>query len=309
MAYMITPGCVGPSGETLALAAMANGSIVVQDASEPTSGLWWSLVYDDVSQNFAMISLLSLELGKPAALGLITGGGGTSALTLSPILGGLSNLTTWDVVAGGNALAVRPTLSPSLNLNVSGAGSVAQPGTAVIAWDGWNNGEPNEIWTFQDVGYDHYPWNYSFAPENAQGLLLTANPDDAGGQLTIQPPSGDDETASPLQLWGAQYHIDGVTPLGVIFVNEELSMSVRTTPNGGALFCADQATRDAWSAWLTGPGPDEGMSAVRSVGDQNLYWNVSGGGDDPGNPVISYPWQGGATNEQWVMQFVPHEVT
>jgi hypothetical protein len=52
------------------------------------------------------------------------------------------------------------------------------------------------------------------------------------------------------------------------------------------------------------------MTCIRSGADEGLYWNVSGAGPyNPGNPVISYPWQGGAQNEQWVMTYVPHQVT
>lgn len=310
MAYMITPGCTGPSGEQLALAATADGSIVVQDTAEPTSGLWWSLIYDNASQNFAMISQLSVESGTPAALALATASwtNNEAQLMLAPVMGGLGKLMTWDVAAGGAALAVRPTLSFSLNLNVAGAGPYS-PGSPVIAYAGWNGGQPNEIWTFQSDGAGGYPWNYTFAPECNQSLLLSANPQDAGGQLTIEVPGGGDDTASALQLWSATYLIDGVTPYGAVFINEELSMALRSTPGGGALFCVD-SDPDAWAAWLTGPGPDANMTCIRSSPEQGLYWNVSGTGPyNAGNPVISYPWQGGAQNEQWVMTFVPHEVT
>ena len=311
MAYMITPGCTGPNGEQLALAAMADGTIVVQDASEPTSGLWWSLVYDNASQNFAMISQLSVESGTPAALALATASwtNNEAQLTLAPVMGGLGQLMTWDVVAGGTALAVRPTLSASLNLNVAGNGPYP-PGSPVIAYAGWGGGQPNEIWTFQSVdGAGDYPWNYTFAPECAPSLLLSANPQDANGQLTIEVPGGGDNSASALQLWSANYFIDGITSYGVVFINEELSMALRTTPGGGALFCVDSEP-DEWAAWLTGPGPDTNTTLIRSSPEPGLYWNASGAGPyNPGNPVISYPWQGGAQNEQWFMTYVPHQVT
>jgi hypothetical protein len=77
-------------------------------------------VHENVSQNFAMINLLSLEIGDPAALLLVSES--ETTLTLTPVLGGLGNLTTWDVVPGGSALAVRPTINSSLNLNVAGNG-------------------------------------------------------------------------------------------------------------------------------------------------------------------------------------------
>jgi hypothetical protein len=61
-------------------------------------------------------------------------------------------------------------------------------------------GQPNEIWTFQDDGSGGgYPWNFTFSPECAPAILLTAN-EDGPGPLTIQPPRGD--TASPLQIGG-----------------------------------------------------------------------------------------------------------
>jgi hypothetical protein len=69
-------------------------------------------------------------------------------------------------------------------------------------------------------------------------------------------------------------------------------------------------TQNAWSSWLTGRGPDSGMTVIRSVANQNLVWNASGAGPwNPGNPVLAYPWQGGAQNEQWVMTYVRHFVT
>lgn len=309
MAFMIVPGCTGPNGERLALAQTESRAIVVADASVATSGLWWTLVYDWQSQGFGMINQLSVEQGDPAALGLVDYRESTLTVTTVSGDGGLGNLMTWDVVPGGNALAVRTTLNSALNLNVAGPGPYP-PGSPVIAYDGWGGGKPNEVWTFEDVGYGDYPWNYTFAPESAQGLLLSANAHDAGGPLTLQPPGGPDSTASALQLWSAQYVINGITPLGPVFASEELSMALHTLPSGGALFCADRSSDDAWSAWLTGPGPDSGMTVIRSVGNQNLVWNAAGAGPwNPGNPVIAYPWQGGAANEQWIMTYVPHEVT
>jgi hypothetical protein len=309
LAYVISPGCTGPSGETLALAAMNDGSIVVQDAAKVTIHLVWSLVYDIPSAGFAMVSMNSVESGTPMVLALADTSGGTSKLQLSSYLGGLPAGSTWDVAAGGNALAARPTLSSSLNLNVAGSGPYP-PGNAVIAYDGWGGGQPNEIWTFTPLGDSDFPWNYAFTPECNQNTFLTANPEDAGGQLTIEQPNGQDVRPGPTQLWAAQYRIDGVTPLGAMFVNEELSMAMRTTPGGGAVFCADPSLIDVWSAWTVGPGPDTGCSVVWSAGNTNLALNVSGAGPyNPGNVVITYPWQGGAQNEQWIPLFVPHEVT
>ena len=308
MPYVINPGCGGPNGETLALAVSDTGAIVVEDASEVTLNLLWTLVYDVPSGGFAMVSASSVDSGQPAVLGLVDGGGGTSALTLTPYQKALTPETTWNVAAGGTLLAVRPMLSTSLNLNVSGTGPYP-PGNPVIAYDGWGNGQPNEIWNFQAFGADDFPWTYAFVPMNAQSTLLTADPQDAGGQLTIQPPAGGDATASPAQLWSAYYQIDRATPVGVLFVNEELSMAMRTTPFGGAVFPVDPTDVDAWTLWRVGGAPDAGAWAVHSIGNDDLTLNVSGGGDAPGTPVITAPWQGGAENEQWMLTYVPHEVT
>ena len=140
--------------------------------------------------------------------------------------------------------------------------------------------------------------------------MLTANPDDAGGQLTIQPAQGPDVTPSPAQLWSAQYRINGVVAQGVVFINEELSMALRTTPGGGAVFCADPSQLDEWSSWVVAPAPDPSSWALEPVGNAGLALNVAGAGPyNPGNVVITYPWQGGAENEQWTPTFVPHEVT
>ena len=308
MGYVIMPGCTGPNGETLALAARNDGSIVVQDAGEITIHLMWFLVYDVTSGGFAMVSLNSLESGTPAVLGLAHAGGGTSALVLVPFRKGLIRGTTWDVVPGGNALAVRPTFDSSLNLNVAGSGPYA-PGNTVIAWDGWGDGQPNEVWTFKEIDGDVFPWNYAFTPISAPSTFLTANPEDATGQLTIQN-AEDYEVPAPAQLWSGQYVIDGIVPRGGVFVNSELTMALRTTPHGGAVFAADLGTMDAWSQWIVGAGPDAGTMVVRSAGNENLCLNVSGSGPyDPGNPVITWPSQGGAQNELWNVQFVPHAVT
>ncbi len=52
------------------------------------------------------------------------------------------------------------------------------------------------------------------------------------------------------------------------------------------------------------------MYLISPVGSSSLAWNVSGAGPyDPGNRVITYPWQGGAINEQWRPLFVPQIVT
>ena len=310
MSYVITPGCTGPNGETLALAANDDGTIVVADASEITENMLWSLIYDPVSGGFAMVNQQSIELGTPQVLGLQSDGGTTTPLALVPFLvGGLLNDRTWNVAAGGDALAVRPNLSTSLNMNVSGGGPYP-PGNPVIAYDGWGNGQPNEIWTFKQFGLGSIPWNYTFAPECESNLLLTANPEDAGGQLTLQPAAGTDFTASAAQLWSGEYVIDGTTPLGAVFVNEELSMALRTTPGGGAVFCVDPSSPDVWSAWRIGGAPDPGVWAVHSAGNDNLTLNASGAGPyDAGNPVITYPWQGGEQNEQWFVTLVPHEIT
>lgn len=308
MGYVISPGCTGPDGEALALAAMDDGSIVVQDAAEVTVQLLWSLVYDVFSGGFAMVSQNSVESGNPAVLGLLSAGGGTSPLTLIPFIDGLVQGTTWDVASGGKALAVRPTFNSSLNLNVAGAGPYP-PGTPVIAYDGWGGGQPNEIWTFTQMGAADFPWNYTFTPVCAPSTLLSATPKNPGGQLTLQYPSVD-EDAGPEQLWAGQFIIDGTTQLGGVFVNQELSMWMRTTPNGGPVFCVSSDTLDGWSQWLVGPGPDPQTYGVRSFANQNLYLNVAGGGPyGPGSEVITWPWQGGAQNELWNVQFVPHKVT
>lgn len=310
MSYVIIPGCTGPNGETLALAATESGSIVVADASEITLNLVWSLIYDAPSGGFALVNEQSVADGTPQVLGLVSDGVETDALTLVEFLmGGLLNDRTWNVAAGGNALAVRPNLSDSLNLNVSGAGPYP-PGNPVIAYDGWDGGRPNEIWTFKQLGAGGVPWTYTFAPECASALLLTANPEDAGGQLTLQPVAGPDFSASPAQLWSGEYVIDGTTPLGAVFINEQVSMALRTTPNGGAVFCADPSSPDVWSAWRVGGAPDPGVWAVHSAGNDNLTLNAAGSGPyDAGNVVITWPWQGGAQNEQWFVRLVPHEIT
>ena len=310
MSYVIIPGCTGPDGETLALSATDDGTIEVADASEITENMVWSLIYDYSSGGFGMVNQQSIELGTPMVLGLQSDGGTTTPLLLVEFLtGGLLWDRTWNVAAGGNALAVRPNLSDSLNLNVAGAGPYP-PGTPVIAYDGWGGGQPNEIWTFKQIGVGSVPWDYTFAPECASSLLLTANPEDAGGQLTLQPAAGGDFTASPAQLWSGQYVIEGTTPLGAVFINEELSMALRTTPNGGAVFCADPSDQDVWSAWRIGGAPDPGVWAVHSAGDDNLTLNAAGTGPyDAGNAVITYAWQGGAQNEQWFVRPVPHEIT
>jgi hypothetical protein len=306
---MIAPGCKGPSGETLALAATEDGQIVVQDASMPTSGLWWTLIYDVATQSFAMINALSVELGKPSALALSGPviNSGEIQLTLSPIGAGLSNLMTWNVEAISTALAVRPTLSAALNLNVAGNGPYP-PGSAVIAYYDGTGGQPNEIWTFQDQGGENYPWAYTFAAQCAPDLLLTADEMGGTGPLSVQYPRGD--SASPLQLWDATYRIEGTNPIGVVFVNQEFSMMLRTTPGGGTMFCVDTAAPDAWDVWLTGPAPDNAnMTTIRAMAEQGLYWNVSGTGPyNSGNAVISYPWQGGQPNELWTMTYVPPQI-
>lgn len=309
MGYVISPGCTGPQGEALALSANDDGTITLEDAAEVTIHLVWSLIYDVQSGNFGMISLNSVESGTPMMLGLVDTGGGTSKLQMQSFIGGIGPGMTWDVAAGGPALAVRPTLSTSLNLNVEGAGPYA-PGNPVIAYDGWGGGQPNEVWTFTPLGYGDYPWYYALVPDCAGTTMLTANPEDAGGQLTIQAAQGPDYVAGDAQLWAANYYIDGVEPMGVILVNAELQMSLRTTPGGGAVFCADATQIDPWSVWAINPGPDAQMSLVTPIGNSNLELNVSGGGPyDPGNVVITYPWQGGAANEQWQLVPVGHLVT
>jgi hypothetical protein len=86
-------------------------------------------------------------------------------------------------------------------------------------------------------------------------------------------------------------------------------MVLRTTPDGGAVFCADASSPDVWSAWRIG-NANSGVWAVMSAGDNNLTLNAAGTGPyEPGNPVITYPWQGGQRNEQWYVTLVPHEVT
>lgn len=309
MGYVISPGCTGPNGEQLALSANDDGTITVEDCAEVTIHLVWSLIYDVQSGNFGMISLNSVESGQPMLLGLANTGGGNSKLQMQSLIGGLGPGTTWDVANGGNALAVRPTLSSSLNLNVEGAGPYA-PGNLVIAYDGWGGGQPNEVWSFAPLGYGDYPWYYTLVPECAEGTMLTANPEDAGGQLTIQPAQGPDYAAADAQLWAANYYINGTQPMGVILVNAELQMSLRTTPGGGAAFCADLTDVDPWSIWVIGPGPDAQMSLVSPLGNEDLKLNVSGAGPyNPGNVVITYQWQGGAANEQWQLTPVAHQVT
>lgn len=310
MPYIVTPGCTGPNGEVLGLAAMDDGSITVQDTGEVTLSMLWSLVYDVPTGDFLMVNMGSVSSGTPSFLGIVRSDGNVNELGLSAVTGGVSATTMWDVVPGGKALAVQSVWTSSVNLNVAGDGPYP-PGSPVIAYNGWGGGQPNEIWTFTAFGGEDYPWNYTFSPTCAPDTVLTANPQDAGGQLTIDVPSGGDDEPGPEQLWGANYVIlDGITPLGAVFVNEELSMSIRTTPDGGAIFCADPSTLDAWSAWRVGGAPDAGAWAVHAIGNDDLTWNVSGAGPyDPGNVVITYPWQGGAENEQWNVTFVPHEVT
>lgn len=309
MGYVISPGCTGPQGETLALAAMDDGTICVQAASEITIQLVWSLVYDLQSAGFAMVSLNSVESGTPMVLALANTGGGTSALALSSYLSGLPAGSTWNVASGGAMLAVRPTFNTSFNLNVEGGGTYA-PGNPVIAYDGWGGGQPNEIWTFTQIGTPDYPWNYFLTPNCNSATMLTANPDDSNGQLTIQPAQGLDVRPSPAQLWSANYSISGVVVNGVVFVNQELSMALATAPGGGPVFCADLAKGNTWSTWVVAPAPDPNSWELEPVGSLKLALNAAGGGPyNPGNPVITYPWQGGAENEQWTLTFVPHEVT
>ena len=310
MPYVVTPGCKGPNGEVLGLAAMDDGSITVQDTSEITLSLLWSLVYDVPTGNIAMVNLGSLGSGTPSFLAIVSSNGNVSKLGLSAVTSGVSETTLWNVVPGGSALAVESAWTPSVNLNVAGSGPYP-PGSPVIAYYGWGGGQPNEIWTFTAFGADDYPWYYTFSPLCAQNTLLSANPEDAGGQLTIEPASGGDYSAGPEQLWSATYVIaQGTQPLGVVFVNQELSMAIRTTPGGGAIFCADPSTLNAWSAWRVGGAPDGVAWAIHAIGNDNLTFNVSGAGPyDPGNPVVTYPWQGGNENEQWYATFVPHEVT
>lgn len=309
MSYVITAGCTGPNGEPLSLAADEGGAIVVADSTELTANFFWSLIYDSTTGNFGMVNMASLETGTPSVLALVDDSGQGSPLTMRPLTAGLNPASTFDVAVGGTALAVRPTLSASLNLTVAGPGPISS-GTPVQANDGWNGGQPNEIWTFTQYGVSDFPWFYTFAPECAPGTLLTANPDDANGQLTIEDPSGDDGAASAAQLWGATYWIDANMPVGIVFVNRLLSMAIRTTPGPGPIFCADETTMDSSSAWLVGPGPDPGMTCIRSAAAVDNFFNVSGAGPyQPGNPVITYPWQGGAINEQWAMTLVPSGVT
>jgi hypothetical protein len=307
--YFITPGCLGPNGETLALAATESGQIVVQDASAQTSALFWSLIYDNVSGGFAMVNLLSSEQGTTSILTVGAGG----ALSLQLIVDGLSSASTWDVTAGGNALAVRPTMSTSFNLNVAGNGPYP-PGSPVIAYDGWGGGQPNEVWTFQDSGSQDYPWNYSLAPEANADTVLTVNPEDATGQLTIQTPNGTDNSPGPAQLWAANYLIDGTNPQGVVFTNEFISMIMMSTLGGGPVFCTDSGKGGFWSTWVVGSGPDVGTSAIRTGGgpDPQWYLTVSGGLDGPfppGTTVISSAFAGGSPLQTWVMTAIPHEVT
>jgi hypothetical protein len=306
--YFITPGCTGPNGETLALAATESGQIVVQDASQQTSAMFWSLIYDNASGNFAMVNLLSSEQGTTSILTVGAGG----ALSLQPIVAGLSDASTWDVAPGGNALAVRPTSSTSLNLNVAGNGPYP-PGSPVIAYDGWGGGQPNEIWTFQDSGSQDYPWNYALAPGANGDLLLAANPDAATAQLTIQAPSGSDSGPGPEQLWAGNYVIDGVTPLGVVFTNEFISMIMRSTPGGGPVSCIDSGQADAWSTWTIGSGPDQGSSTLRTGGgtDPQTYLGVTGttGPWPAGTTVVAGAWQGGSLTQEWMLTAIPHEVT
>ena len=310
MGYFITPGCLGPNGETLALAATESGQIVVQDASAQTSAMFWSLIYDNASGGFAMVNLLSSELGQTSVLTVVAG---ESVLALQPIVDGLSSASTWDVAAGGNALAVRPTMSTSINLNVAGNGPYP-PGSEVIAYNGWGGGQPNEVWTFVDSGSEDYPWNYSLAPECAPATVLAANPDNATGQLTIQTPNGTDNGAGPAQLWDANFLIDGVTALGVVFTNEEISMIMQSAPGGGPVTCTDSGQAGQWSTWIVGGAQDEGYSTMRTGGgpDPQTYLTVLGspqGPFPPGTTVVAGPWQGGSEMQAWLMTPYSHEVT
>jgi len=306
VAYMIVPGAKGPKGETLALNAADDGSIVVGNAEFATAGMWWSLIYDFNTENFAMVNVGSLESGTPAVLALEPDDP-PEELRLRPLSGGLFEGNTWDVAPGGPALAVRSSVSTSFNLNVMGNGPYPI-GNPVITYDGWNGGQPNEVWTFQQLDADDYPYDFAFAPECAAGLCLTANPQAESAQLTIEPPGDPDSHYSPAQLWSSIYVIDGTTPLGAVFINAETVQAVCIL--GDALVTKDLGQLDASAAWLTGAGPDTGTTMIRSIANQNLYWNVEGGGPyGPGNPVIAWPFQGGAQNEQWYVRPVPHEVT
>jgi hypothetical protein len=307
LAYVITPGCTGPNGEKLALGVAPDGSIVVQDAGEVTESMVWSLLYDIPSGNVALLNASSAASGTPSILCLVSDGT-TTPLQLVTYDDGLLPDRVWNIAPGGSALAVRSGISTSLNLNVAGTGPYP-PGSEVIAYDGWGDGQPNEIWTFNPLGYGAYPWNYTFEPLNAPGTLLTADPQNADGQLTIQPPQGPDITASSAQLWSATFAINGTAILGAVFENAELDMVLRTTPGGGAVFCAELSEPDEWSTWIVPPAPDPQAYAVWAVGNQKLALNVSGADSAPGTDVITWPWQGGAENEQWVPTFVPHEVT
>jgi len=306
VAYMIVSGAKGPNGETLALNAHGNGSIVVGNAEFATAGMWWSLIYDLSTEHFAMVNAGSLESGTPSVLSLAQGD--PQSLLLSPLAGGLAEINTWDVAPGGPALAVRPTFSTSFNLNVEGSGPYSV-GNPVIAYDGWGGGQPNEVWTFVQLGADDYPWNVAFVPECAPGLCLTANPEAEGSALTIEPPGEPDSHYAPSQLWSATYVIDGITPLGPVFVNAETIQAV-TASAKQPLITKDLGSLDGTCAWLTGAGPDSGTTMIRALDAQDLYWNVAGGGPyNAGNAVVLWPFQGGAANEQWYASIVPGDVT
>jgi hypothetical protein len=304
LAYQIISGTTGPKGEQLVLSVDGQGRIVLADSTYPTAPQWWSLIYDPTSGNFAMLNVGSIESGTPSVLAA----NADQSLSLVALGDALNQNSTWNVAQGGSALAVRPGFSTSYNLNVAGDGPYG-PGSVVIAWDGWGGGQPNEIWTFGPLDENYYPWTYAFMPECAPSLYLTANPEKAGAQLTIAEPNGP-QGPGLAQQWACTYVIEGTKPFGAVFINELIGMAIHTTPGCGQLFTVYAGKLDPWSAWIVGPGPDHNSFGIRSIADQNLYWNVSGAGPyPPGNEVITFPWQGGAQNELWTLMFIPQDVT
>lgn len=59
--------------------------------------------------------------------------------------GGIKIIFTDPLREFAHGMAIRPALNSDRNLNILGNGPY-NPGSVVAAWDGWDNGKPNEVW-------------------------------------------------------------------------------------------------------------------------------------------------------------------
>ncbi len=306
MLYVISPGCQGPNGEALALAFVPPGWVVVQDASDVTDTLLWQTVYDAQTGGFALVSLWSIKNGQPRAISMIYGAGG-KLLSMPLKQYGLDGTTLWRATSDGDTVALN-SLRNAAFMNIAGDGPWP-PGTSVQGTVGGYNGASNEVWTFTPAGTDSFPWTYTFAPECAPATLLSASASDPSGQLTIETPSAAGAKPGGTQLWAGTYVIEDAQVLGAAFVNDQLQMLIRTTPNtGGAVFTADLSELDQWSAWRVAAAPAAGLSAVYSAGLDDLTVNVQGAGPyGPGDAVITSKSQGEKSNEHWTITSLPQK--